>query len=146
MSVKRSVEQVYATILDIEKYPSWVPYCADASVLERSDSTIYFYQLLDMPLVKNRDIIIKAEIMELDNGLQVTMVAAPDKIKKDPDAIRITDFSAVYSITSKDSHSTLVELTNRVDPGGYIPNFAINWASRSQPYETFSNLKREITG
>ena len=35
-------------------------------------------------------------------------------------------------------------MENEVDPGGYIPTFALNWASRSQPHETFSNLKKHI--
>ncbi len=145
MLVNEPLEKVYNTIMNIERYPKWVPYCGSARVLERSDSTIHFYQVLEMPMVKNRDIVIRAEVEQIANGIRISMTAAPDKAKKNADMIRITDFTAVYTITKRQhDNRTLIELTNRVDPGGYIPTFAINWASKSQPYETFSNLKREI--
>lgn len=146
MLVNQPIEKAFGTIMNINRYPAWVPYCGEARILEQSDSTMLFYQVLDMPMVKNRDIVIKAVIKEIDNGLQISMTSAPEMAKEDPDAIRITDFSAVYTLTNQESDtSTRIELTNRVNPGGYIPTFATNWASRTQPYQTFNNLKRELT-
>jgi len=147
MSVDRPVAEVVKSILDFGSYPNWVPYCSNSSTIDHfADTLIYFYQVLDMPLIKNRDIVIKVAVHENEEGtIGIRMDSAPTHIESKPSALRISKFWGEYSIqTDKVSGLTVVELVNQVDPGGFIPTFAINWASRSQPHETFSNLREQI--
>lgn len=147
MNISQSPEETLRAILDFDSYHHWVPYCENSHTVKKvTDSLYYFYQLLDMPVIKNRDIIVKVEISELESkGYNIKMTSVPDYIERDPDAIRIGLFKASYSITQNTgSGKTMVSMENEVDPGGYIPTFALNWASRSQPHQTFSNLKEHI--
>ncbi len=148
MKVDQSPDETLKAILDFDSYHHWVPYCENSYTVDHvSDSLYYFYQLLDMPIIKNRDIIVKVEISSIhQGGYRLNMTSAPEYIETDPDAVRIGLFRADYTI-EKDSTSTqtIVKMENEVDPGGYIPTFALNWASRSQPHETFSNLKEHIS-
>lgn len=147
MNVSQTPDETLTAILDFDSYHHWVPYCENSHTVEKvADSLYYFYQLLDMPVIKNRDIIIKVEISKKDiEGYLIKMTSVPDYIELDPDAIRIGLFKASYSIAvNKGSGKTVVSMENEVDPGGYIPTFALNWASRTQPHQTFSNLKEHI--
>src|SRR5689334_12608679 len=38
--VPYSVEQMFALVADIERYPQFLPWCADAKVVERNDSEV----------------------------------------------------------------------------------------------------------
>lgn len=146
MAVKGSPEMVVKAILDIASYPSWIPYCEKTEVLDRpNDSTFFYYQFMDMPLVKNRDLILKVTTSHTPTGYSISMQVAPDHIPVDEDAVRIAIFTGDYTIEQQPgADSTLITFENKVDPGGLIPAFALNWASRSQPHETFSNLKEHM--
>lgn len=147
MHIAQSPNETLKAILDFDSYHHWVPYCENSHTVEHvSDSLYYFYQLLDMPIIKNRDIIVRVEIITKGHEeYQIRMTSSPDYIERDPDAIRIGLFKADYSILKNEgTGKTVVQMENEVDPGGYIPTFALNWASRSQPHETFSNLKEHI--
>jgi hypothetical protein len=138
---------VLAAIIDFDQYEDWVPYCSKGKLVEKAnDSTYYFYQLLDIPFIKNRDLIIKSIVHSGENGnFQIEMVITPTFIPVDPNAIRIDSFRALYSITKDESSGkTVVALDNEVDPRGYVPTFALNWANRSAPHEVFTNLKAHI--
>jgi hypothetical protein len=53
MKVAGSPDMVLERLQDIASYPSWIPYCERTEVLDRpNDSTFYYYQFMDMPLVK----------------------------------------------------------------------------------------------
>ena len=98
-------------------------------------------------LVKNRDLIVKVTTTRTPEGYTISMQVAPEHIPLNDDAVRISIFAAEYSLVQQaGTDSTEIMLYNKVDPGGFIPTFALNWASRSQPFETFSNLKAHITG
>ena len=99
---------------------------------------------MDMPLVKNRDLIVKVRTSSTTDGYRINMTVEPEHIPLDEDAVRIEIFSAQYEITQMEGGKTKISMENKVDPGGFIPTFALNWASRSQPFETFSNLKEQI--
>ena len=147
MKIAGSPDMVLERLQDIASYPSWIPYCERTEVLDRpNDSTFYYYQFMDMPLVKNRDLIVKVTTTRTPAGYSINMQVAPEHIPLNDDAVRISIFAAEYSLVQQaGTDSTEIMLYNKVDPGGFIPTFALNWASRSQPFETFSNLKAHIT-
>ena len=145
MIVNASPSKVLKVIQDIPNYSNWIPYCEETKVLDRpNDSTFHYYQFMDMPLVKNRDLIVKVSTSIIMDGYRINMTVAPEHIPVDEDAVRIEVFSAQYEITPMEGGKTIISMENKVDPGGFIPTFALNWASRSQPFETFSNLKEQI--
>lgn len=145
MIVNASPSKVLKVIQDIPNYTEWIPYCEETKVLDRlNDSTFHYYQFMDMPLVKNRDLIVKVRTSSITDGYRINMTVAPEHIPLDEDAVRIAVFSAQYEITQMEGGKTKISMENKVDPGGFIPTFALNWASRSQPFETFSNLKEQI--
>ena len=83
MNLSQSPDETLAAILDFDSYHHWVPYCENSHTVEKiSDSLYYFYQLLDMPVIKNRDIIVKVEISEFENdGYNIKMTSVPDYIE-----------------------------------------------------------------
>ncbi|MBI1286888.1 MAG: hypothetical protein GC178_04850 [Flavobacteriales bacterium] len=145
MAVSGSPEMALKVILDIASYPRWIPYCESTKMLDRpNDSTFFYYQFMDMPLVKNRDLIVKVISSKIASGYSITMRVAPDHIPVDEDAVRIAIFTGDYTIEQQGTDSTLITFDNMVDPDGLIPDFVLNWASRSQPFKTFSNLKEHM--
>lgn len=147
MLVDQKPVAALAAILDFDSYTDWVPYCKESKVIEiLGDSVYHFFQLLDMPLIKNRDMYIKVRVEQVSKAeFLVNMRADPSFRDVDEDAVRIELLNADYHIHMDPSTGkTLVEMKNEVDPGGFIPTFALNWASRSQPFETFTALKAHM--
>lgn len=148
MLVDQDASETLEAILDFDTYTDWVPYCEESKLVEsQGDSLFYFFQLLDMPLIKNRDMYVKAEVRwNGDDDILVKMRAVPQFREVDEDAVRIELLNADYHIHADPSTGkTIVEMKNEVDPGGYIPTFALNWASRSQPFETFTSLRAHMS-
>lgn len=53
--IDASTEKVHKVIDDVEAYPSFMPYTAEASVLERKDNSLITYQRISPKIVGDRD-------------------------------------------------------------------------------------------
>lgn len=95
MKVAGSPDMVLEKLQDIASYPNWIPYCERTKVLSRpNDSTLYYYQFMNMPLVKNRDLILKVTTSGTATGYKISIQVAPEHIPVNDDAVRINIFSA----------------------------------------------------
>ena len=85
-SVKRLIEcnknQLIDLVLDIEKYPTFVPYCIDAKVYEKKDSDNFINIIADLTIGKGpfKDTYKSAvEFNKKNNSIYVTNIDGPLK-------------------------------------------------------------------
>jgi Polyketide cyclase / dehydrase and lipid transport len=69
--IEASSKTVYRVIDDVEAYPSFMPYTADARVIERRHNSILTYQRISPKIVSDRDYTIRIEKKSwpADNGM-----------------------------------------------------------------------------
>ena len=79
MNVPLTTEETLSAILDFDRYKDWVPYCEESKLVDNQGDTLYhFFQMLDMPLIKNRDMYIRVEVNRFSkNEVGIRMIGAP---------------------------------------------------------------------
>jgi ribosome-associated toxin RatA of RatAB toxin-antitoxin module len=70
-----SAEQMYALVNDIESYPEFLPWCADARVLSRGDNALT--ASVSMALGRLRHTFTTANTMEPGRRIDVRLLAGP---------------------------------------------------------------------
>ena len=85
-SVKRLIEcnkkQLIDLVLDIEKYPTFVPYCIDAKIYEKKDTKYFINIIADLTIGKGRFTdTYKSDVKfdKINNSIYVTNINGPLK-------------------------------------------------------------------
>jgi len=101
------------------------------------------YFVLDLPVVKNRDVVVKVESGWDENKgtAWVTMTSINgSEYKKDSGYVRITSLKGRWDIIKKDENH--VEVIYQVHPelGGSLPAWIVNVAAKDQPLKTLKGV------
>lgn len=146
MIVDAPLNKTISTITNIDNYTKWVPYCKKSYCIEQvSDSVKYCYQLISAPMVKDRDVVSRMTVQKInENCYQIIITSFPNYIAKKNNTIRIEQLNTVYLVKAISKTKTFISQENKVSLGGSIPDFMVSWANKSQPFETFKNLRETI--
>lgn len=152
-----SPKAVWDVISDLENYAKFMPYTAEARVLERSadGKDVISYQRLTAPIVAERDYIIKLhnESTTTDEGktgyYKVTWSAlSPDKDslmpeKKDVVRVRVND--GYWQLEGNaDGSKTFATYYVYTAPGGSVPTFVINIANTEAVPKVFESIRKRL--
>ena len=130
-----------------KRWKHWIDNFQSGRLLERKSATVkVFYQAFDSPFpVSDRDMVYesvvsrnaKTGILSIDMK-SVIHPKAPATV-----GVRVKLAYTRYRIepAGKGMKVTLETLS---DPGGVLPGFMVNWASRSYPVTLFEGLRREM--
>lgn len=143
------MEELTEVLTDFSAFDQWMPSCAGARVLEGAnhlDMTIY--ELNDLPWpVSDRDVVInvktafymdKARAIVSMKNVETPTVALKNGV------VRIHDFSGEYVFEYITREKTGVIYTYRVDIGGNVPAFIINFFNKRYLYDTFTGLRKMV--
>ena len=163
--IDAGIPKLIALMSDAEHMSGWVYGCIKGELLERNftedeydKETSGYYQIFygvnSMPWpVKNRDYVLKANIQiqpptkEYPFRVNVVSQTVNHPLKPtNTDNVRMPGLSAVFVLTPLKGPSgamdkTKVDFVVAADPGGYIPNWITNIASRMLPRKTISSLQ-----
>jgi hypothetical protein len=152
-----SPKAVWAVINDLANYAEFMPYTAEAKVLERSadGKEVVSYQRLQAPIVSERDYIIKLrdESTTTDDGktgyYKVSWSALPTEKdtmmpeKKDVVRVRIND--GYWQLEGNaDSSKTFATYYVYTAPGGSVPTFVINVANTEAVPKVFESIRKRL--
>jgi hypothetical protein len=134
-----------------------MPYTVDAKVLgkDEGDKVIYFYSRLDLPLVDNRDYMIKitddSDWKEGAGYLKVSWTCADIK-KGDPRYVELKD--GVVRTPVNDGYWKLDPIDNgnktwaiyyvHSDPGGSVPKWIANKANSTAVPNVFAAIRKVV--
>lgn len=148
---------VWAVINDLDNYKEFMPYTAEAKVLERSPDgkEVVSYQHLTAPIVSERDYLIKLrnESTTTDDGktgyYKVVWNALPPEKdsmmpeKKDVVRVRVND--GYWQLEGNaDSSKTFATYYVYTAPGGSIPTFVINIANTEAVPKVFESIRKRL--
>jgi hypothetical protein len=142
---------VQAALMDVESQRHFMPYMKDARKLGAPlpDGSSYVYTLIDLPMVGQRDYVVRLELKEsLDAQGEGTFRnewhAHPDRTPRRAGVTRIVRNDGSWVITPRaDGSKCWAVYRFTVDPGGWIPAFAANLGNRRGVIETYLAVAKE---
>jgi len=145
--IPASIDVVGVVLRDVEGLKRSSKSCLEARILSQKDRNDYtFYVAYGMPIpFTNRDVVIHATTTyDVMKGRAICELRALPVSQAPPrdGFVRITDLRAQFIIEYLGPAQTGIVYTSRVDPGGHIPDFLINYTSKHSIYSSVIDLRR----
>ena len=144
MSIKASVEDVQAAILNVKNLPKW-NYKTEKAVLIKKINTneLLVHMYLDFPWpLKNRDNVSHISVITSAGGSVEIKIEAynGDEVPVQKDYVRMHNFSGYWLLTPNGKYVDIVQQMYG-DLEGDLPSWIINAQITKAPYNTFLNLR-----
>jgi hypothetical protein len=143
---------VWKAIRDYNNYKKTMPFTEESRILEEKDEgkVIYFYSVINAPLVSRRDYVIKlVDESKWEDGsgyLKVTWTSAADKIPAKDGMVRVKVNQGYWKLEPREggakTQATYYVLT---DPGGSLPKFIVNQANNNAVPDVFKAVRKQAT-
>jgi hypothetical protein len=142
---------VWKAIRDYEHYPQNMPYTEESKVLARepNDKVIYFYSVINAPLVSKRDYVIKitdeTDPKDPKGIMKVSWTATKEKAPPVRDGIvRVTVNDGSWTLQPMNGgKSTYATYYLYTDPGGSLPKWVVNKANGSAVPDVFNAVRKQ---
>ena len=130
------------------RWKHWIDNFKSGRLLEKkSDFHKVFYQSFDSPFpVSDRDLVYESKISSAGEGrtVRVEMRSVRHALAPKTVGVRVKLTYASYRIEELGKERMKVTFETMSDPGGAIPGFMANWATRSYPVTLFDGLRKEM--
>lgn len=134
---------------DVDEYPQFLPYVAEARELSRNGATRVGYQRISAPLVGDRDYTVRVryDANQTKNGESIRYrwetaneVGPPEK----PGVVRVKISEGSWLLQpTPNGQRTLATYCILSDGGGALPAFISNWASRTAIPKLFASIRKQ---
>ena len=147
--VQASLAKVLAVISGSDRLCEWRANCVRAFRIDRlgeARQVVYYRVGSPVPFVKDRDAVVDARC-EGDGHGGVRCPFRETKHARDPapkDAIRMPRISGYWQVEPKGDGACEVTYELSADPGGAIPTWLYNLASKKLPYKALTGLKSQV--
>ena len=99
----------------------------------------------NLPFIDNRDVILYSKIVLRPKDKQIYVSTRNSDLKLVPDyegTVRIPKLRSSWLFEALSDTKTRVTYQNEVDPGGFIPKWIVNLASKRLPFGTLQKLRK----
>ncbi len=142
--IEAPIEIINSILSDSNGRVNWMPDSIISYDLINDNNTyIVSYNETEVSVVNNRDVIIETRITENEDRIvhEYSALDRPDLVPEFKGRVRITDMTGSWTLTPAGS-STYVVFIVKANPGGIIPLWLANMASKDIPYRTILGLRR----
>ncbi|HEX8531470.1 MAG TPA: hypothetical protein VF646_15670 [Cytophagales bacterium] len=140
-----ALRRLATQLLDVEGYKDWVDRTREAHVIERVNDTLqYYYAVIELPALKDRDLVARLTIHQDRATRVVTAVAAgaPGKYPPDRRFERIPDFTNTWTFVPLRGGNVRVEYRGTVpDDWTYALAKTFVWSGLQR---TLANLREQV--
>jgi uncharacterized protein YndB with AHSA1/START domain len=157
--IRASLQDVMNVLTDFASHPNWIHRLASTSVIRTVGfAEAYLYQVVDLPLIADRDMLVHGRIVPVEPGEHVVLEleAAPDycedktiqacEAAKRSGLVRVRQLSGTFDIRRVDPDRVEVSWQQHLDPGGAVPAWATRLMLKDVPIESLRNLKALVEG
>ncbi len=147
-------QEVWRAIRDYPNYPKTMPYTEDSKVIarENGDKTIWFYSVVNAPLVDRRDYVIKlTDESDWKDGagyLKVVWTGWNEKDKGMPEKdgyVRVKINDGYWLLEPRESgKKTFATYYVYTDPGGSLPKWIANKANGTAVPNVFAAIRKVV--
>jgi Polyketide cyclase / dehydrase and lipid transport len=142
------VQNALATSNRLKEFMPYLKDCREISEIQQ-DGSRYVQTLVDLPVIGKRDYVVKVwtrETIQADGTgtFRNEWTAEPDYLPRRTNVRRITLNNGGWTITPLgDGSRSWAVYKFAVDPGGWVPVFAVNIGNQSGVLETFQAITKE---
>ena len=144
-SIKTPLSGIVTLFDDVAKYPDWGYKVSESRLLKRvSPTEMYYYSRIDFPWpMSDRDVVLhtKLEQNAHNNAVTSNSVAVSGWVPEVKDVVRLKKANTKWTLIPGTGGWLYVEYYLNSDPGGNIPDWAINMALDLGPRETIKRMK-----
>lgn len=144
-SIKVPLPGIVRLFDEVHKYAAWGYKVSEARLLKRVSATeMYYYSRIDFPWpMSDRDVILHTKLSQDPHSLAIYSVSTsePDYIPEVKDVIRMRDVYTKWTLIPGPGGWLYLEYYLNSDPGGSIPDWAINMALDVGPRETIKRMR-----
>ncbi len=143
VEIEARVESLLALLDDNASCPRWIHNCISSELLERSDThRKYSYMQTKAPWpVKKRDTILITTTTITDDHVEITGIAEPDYLPQDRKFVRIPKQEIRWELTPMRNGYVQVVFESKFDPGGSVPDWALNRTLIDTPFNTLTHMR-----
>jgi hypothetical protein len=147
--LRGNILEILAVLSDTNRNAEWMHQCVEARLLKEIDEgQRIIYNRTDAPWpVSDRDVVLKTSL-EVDTARQtvVTRFWSISSPLKGPvaDVVRMPSLKGFYRLKVIDKDRTHVTYQVDADPGGSLPDWLAESASRDLPLNTLRGLQRQV--
>ncbi len=157
VQIPSTMATVLAVLLDVEKSPQWIHQCGEASLLDQPSAfEKIIYQVNEIPLAKDRDFILRAQLSFAENAESVRIKLETSNdfcLHQQTDIcqrinqskyVRIKHLIGEYHL--RQISNKLIEVTWQqfVDPGGKLPSWIIKSQIDNIAFKTLDSLRKQV--
>ncbi len=142
--IHASIEIVNSILCDNPGQINWMPDCIVSYDLRSSSKGLLLaYNETKAPVVNNRDVIVETGIRKEKNRIvhEFRAVDRPDLVPEIKGKVRIKDMSGSWELTFSGGYTHVIYIVI-ANPGGVIPVWLSNMASKDIPYRTLAGLRK----
>lgn len=146
--IQAPIEKVNRILYDTPGQVKWMPDCIVSYDLKNDPENVFIsYNETKAPIVNNRDVIVETIITKTKDRIihESRAVDRPDLVPECRGKVRIKDMRAMWEL-SPAGCGTHVIYEVIANPGGIIPGWLTNAASKDIPYRTVLGLKKMAEG
>ncbi len=149
--LKAPVRDVQESLLDIPAYRSFMPFAKESRNLseKQADGAFFSYIMLDLPIVGKRDYILRTVLQDSvaadSRGVfKYRWTAHPEYMPEREGISRIKMNTGSWEVTpSADGKGCHAVYRFAIDPGGWLPAFAVNFGNERGVVDTFTAVEKE---
>ena len=146
---KYPAEQLLWLIQEKAEWPHWLELFDKGHVMERKGYLHRrVYQLFGSPsfLISSRDVVVEVKAFRLpkDPSIYIESYSVKDERAPEAPGERSTLFYSRWVLTPQESGGALVSLEALTDPGGWIPNFIVNFVQEDYAANMFAKMQKRL--
>lgn len=133
MVIDAPSRRVWEVMRDVDHYPEFMPYMAEARILREQGNTRIVYERISPPIVNDRDLTLKSVAYpDSETGVfqQRLSIANDQGPPAKPGVVRITVAKGGWTLEPLDTKTTRILYWFHTDPGGWIPEWIVNFGQR----------------
>ncbi len=146
--VQASLRTIVATLKDVPAFTDWVYSCTEAELIKRvSDTESIYYSRIAFPFpMSDRDFIAKSRLTQNPNTKEifVTVTGDYDYLPQKKDVVRMPKLIIKWHIQPVSAHKAIVNYHLVSNPGGSIPEWAVNMAIDKGPTYSMKNFREML--
>ncbi|MBS1559370.1 MAG: hypothetical protein JST69_11665 [Bacteroidetes bacterium] len=144
--IHTSLEKLEKFLLNFSNYTTWQYNTVESRVIKKiSDTEYIYYAKINAPWpVTDRDMVVRLAIRHIGNYLYVSAHSTGGvPIKKE--LVRVPSSHSEWIVTETSRNILSVKYVIQIDPGGNVPAWIVNWVSAIAPYQSFKELKKQMS-
>lgn len=145
---RASTNDLAEVLQDVDHHKDWVYKTIKSYLISRKNrDTLFYYSEISLPWpASNRDATVQLAFAHdaVNNNLAISVRSLPDLLPRKPGLIRVPYSLGLYQVSGLPGNRIKIDYTLRVNPGGSLPAWLVNYTATIGPYNTFVKLKELV--